>query len=260
VPGHKCKAPGQPQLNQIAMDDTGDGGPILEDEVLNYLETLESKANEEIIVSIHAMDGTDNSNCIRLRAFIRNQVMLQLLDSGSSNTFVSELTLSRLECVIQAIDPVSVKVANGQVIQCIKKAKGLGWWCSGRTFHADAFVLLVAAYDMILGMDWLEQFNPMLCAWDRKWVEFQYEGTTVRLQGETSSLAKDLQEVSCDQVYKWCKSNEIWAVAMLKDKDTDGTMKVQCVPHCVQVILDKYEEVFKVPNSLPPSREYDHVA
>lgn len=151
VPGHKCKAPGQPQLNQIAMDDTGDGGPILEDEVLNYLETLESKADEEITVSIHAMDGTDNSNCIRLRALIRNQVMLQLLDSGSSNTFVSELTLSRLECVIQAIDPVSVKVANGQVIQCIKKAKGLEWWCSGRTFHVDAFVLPVAAYDMILG-------------------------------------------------------------------------------------------------------------
>jgi hypothetical protein len=59
----------------------------------------------------------------------------------------------------------------------------LEWWSCGKTFYADAFVLAKTTYDMIIGMDWLEQFCPMLCAWDRKWVEFKYEGSRVRLQG-----------------------------------------------------------------------------
>jgi hypothetical protein len=42
---------------------------------------------------------------------------------------------------------------------------------SGKTFQTDAYVLPVVAYDMILGMDWLNQFSPMTCAWTEKWVE-----------------------------------------------------------------------------------------
>jgi hypothetical protein len=59
-----------------------------------------------------------------------------------------------------------------------------------RTFHADAFVIPVAAYDIVLGMDWLEQYNPMLCAWDQKWVEFYHEGNIIRLQGEKDNRNK----------------------------------------------------------------------
>lgn len=48
---------------------------------------------------------------------------------------------------------MSVKVANGHVISCVKKAVHLEWWSGGNTFHIDAFVLLVTTYDMVLGMD-----------------------------------------------------------------------------------------------------------
>jgi hypothetical protein len=38
----------------------------------------------------------------------------------------------------------------------------------------DAKVLDMGAYDLVLGMDWLEQFSPMNCAWLEKWIEFNY--------------------------------------------------------------------------------------
>lgn len=151
-----------------------------------------------------------------MRAQIQNQLILQLFDSGSSNTFISELAYSRIQCTTQDIVPVSVKVANGQTIICNKKVVQLEWWCCGKTFVADAFVLPEAAYDMVIGMDWLEKFSPMLCAWDRKWVEFTYEGEMVRLQGLNSGKVQRLQEISCEQVNKWHRGNEIWAVAMLQ--------------------------------------------
>jgi hypothetical protein len=123
-----------------------------------------------------------------LRAQIQNQLILQLFDLDSSNTFISELAYSRIQCTTQDIVPVSVKVANGQTIICNKKVVQLECWCCGKTFVVDAFVLPEAAYDMVIHMDWLEKFSPMLCVWDRKWVEFTYEGDIVRLQGLNSSV------------------------------------------------------------------------
>jgi hypothetical protein len=45
----------------------------------------------------------------------------------------------------------------------------------------DAKVLDMGAYDLVLGMDWLEQFRPMVCDWLHKWIEFTYNDATVRL-------------------------------------------------------------------------------
>lgn len=202
MPGHKCKIAVAPQLNCIVLNKGGDGGPMLSDEVLNFLETGSGSTEEEMMLSVHAMSGTENSKCVRLRALIKDQVMLQLLDSGGSNTFISELAFVRVQCVTKEIDPVNVKVANGQIITYNRKVVQLEWWCCGHTFVADAFVLPETAYDMVIGMDWLEKFSPMLCAWDSKWVEFSYEGVTVRLQGLVPRDLQELQETSCEQLSK----------------------------------------------------------
>jgi hypothetical protein len=54
----------------------------------------------------------------------------------------------------------------------------------------------MGAYDLVLGMDWLEKFRPMTCDWLERWIEFEYTNTKVRLQGILSSHQKELQEVS----------------------------------------------------------------
>lgn len=80
---------------------------------------------------------------------------------------------------------------------------------------AEASVLPVTAYDMVIGMDWLENFSPMLCACDKKWIEFKHEGAVVRLQGLVFEPPTEILKVSCDQVQRWHKGNEVWAVALL---------------------------------------------
>jgi hypothetical protein len=163
-------------------------------------------------------------------------MILQLLDSGSSNTSISELASLRIQCETQEISPVNIKVANRQTIVCNKKVVQLEWWCSGKTFVADAFVLPQAAYDMVIGMDWLEKFSPMLCAWDKKWVKFRYEGEMVKLQGLIPGKVKELQEISCEQVIKWHKGNEVWAVAMLQRGSNQEKEETYLIPPCIQKI------------------------
>jgi hypothetical protein len=258
MPGHKCKVPVQPLLNCISLEEGGDGGPLLSDELLDYLETNGDKSYDGMTVSLNAMSGTNNPRCVRIQALIKDQLILQLLDSGSSNTFISELACSRIGCETQNIEPVAVKVANEQIIYCQKKVVQLKWWCGGKTFTVDAFVLPATAYDMVLGMDWLEKFSPMLCDCDRKWVEFSYEGVRIRLQGVGNKSAALLPEASHEQIQRWHKGNEIWAVALLQQVTPELKVVTGQVPECVQEVLDQFKEVFKTPDSLPPSREYDH--
>jgi hypothetical protein len=121
IPGHKCKVVVQPQLN-VMVAEGQDGGQILQDEVLELLERVEHRNEEEMTLSQNAMNGTDTSKCIRLRAMVKNHTILQLLDSGSSNTFISEIALAKMGCKVQEIQPLDVKVANGQAIRCEKRA------------------------------------------------------------------------------------------------------------------------------------------
>lgn len=71
--------------------------------------------------------------------------------------------LARAQLSPESISPLTVRVANGQSIQCIQEVKGLEWWLQGYTFNVDAKVISLGAYDIILSMDWLEQHNPMTC-------------------------------------------------------------------------------------------------
>jgi hypothetical protein len=59
-------------------------------------------------------------------------------------------------------------------------------------------------------------------------------------------------------VSKWHRGNEIWAVAMLQIISNQEKVETKLIPPDIQQILDKFERVFKTPDSLPPSREYDH--
>jgi hypothetical protein len=58
---------------------------------------------------------------------VKNQVMLLLVDSGSSNTFVNENFAKRLNCTTVPISVVSVKVANGEYLVCDKMVPQLEW-------------------------------------------------------------------------------------------------------------------------------------
>jgi hypothetical protein len=80
----------------------------------------------------------------------------------------------KLQVAVTPMPTMSVKVANGALLNCEAEVKGFEWWVQGHTFRMDAKIIDIGAYDLFLGMDWLEQFSPMTCDWMTKWIEFKY--------------------------------------------------------------------------------------
>lgn len=88
MPGHKCKQPANPELNFIAVEDGGDGSVILSDDLLDVLESPQNIFSpEDVLVSLNAITGAEKSKLIKFRALASNQVVLQLLDTGSSHFY-----------------------------------------------------------------------------------------------------------------------------------------------------------------------------
>lgn len=100
---------------------------------------------------------------MRVRALIQNQVLVMLVDSGSSTSFVSQRIVDQLILPTEAASPVTVKVANGEFMLSSRRVVALEWWDDGHTYVSDMRVLDLATYGAILGYDWLKSHNPMEC-------------------------------------------------------------------------------------------------
>ena len=125
--------------------------------------------------------------------------MLIHIDSGSTHTFVDQALSDRVSVPAQKMQrPMQVKVANGGLVDFTKFVPELTWWIKGHNFSSAMQVLPLGGYDIILGMDWLEQWSVMKCHWAAKWIQFQYKGQDVRLQWVLPVKQDHIEEVSAE--------------------------------------------------------------
>uniref|UniRef100_A0ACD5W173 Uncharacterized protein n=1 Tax=Avena sativa TaxID=4498 RepID=A0ACD5W173_AVESA len=172
-PTHQCaKKPGA-EVHAAQLEEQAE---MLSEEVLNLIEKQDLAFAEQLSLSIHAMAGTEGAETLKLWAMVGNQVLLFLVDSGSSHNFVNANLVDRLKCSVQQTKSIPVKIANGSYMHCSQMVQQLTWWCQGETFSTDMRVLELGAYDAILGMDWLHQHSPMVTDWINHCLAFSHKG------------------------------------------------------------------------------------
>jgi hypothetical protein len=198
----------------------------LSDEALQQLDQEDKEVEEAYKLSINAISGTDREDCMRVRALIQNQVLVMLVDSGNSSSFVSQRIVDQLALSTEVVSPVRVKVANGEYMLSSKRVATLEWWAEGHTYAGNMRVLDLEAYDAILGYDWLKSHSPMEFDWDNKVLTFWDKGVRVQLKGDGVGSTKVLQ-VSAVQLRRWMKGNEVWAFVMLETMQEEGAEKEQ---------------------------------
>jgi hypothetical protein len=251
--GHvdKCPKRPKPHLNVLCINDLD---VELTEEKLKQLEAEDDLLNNLCNLSLNAISGTDPQDCMWVRALVKNQVMLILIDSGSSHSSIDSSFANRVNLSIQPMSPVPVHVANGATMTCNSIIPSLDWWVQGHTFSSRMRVLDMGAYDAILGYDWLSAHNPMVCDWQSKTIEFVDAGVKVSLSG-VQSPDVHISELSVEQFEKWYKGNDIWSLAVVQ---CCSTAPSDNAPKEVRSLIDEFQDIFADPSSLPHAREFDH--
>jgi hypothetical protein len=142
--------------------------------------------------------------------------------------------------------PLSVRVANGTVLQCSMELPQASWSVQDLSFCTTFKLIHLPFYDAILGMDWLEQLSPMTVDWKHKWLSIPYAGSTVILEGcnplvpvGTVLEIQRLLPVSTDPA-------QLHSVEDLQ------------LPEAVMRLLRSFQDVFQPPSALPPTQSCDH--
>jgi hypothetical protein len=113
----KCSKRPKAQANALVLNNLD---ITLTDEVLQQLDIEDALYAEFGSLSINAIAGTEDGEVIRLRALVKNKVMLILVDIGSSNCFISADFVKKVGLPTRKTTPKQVKVANGDILLSAK--------------------------------------------------------------------------------------------------------------------------------------------
>jgi hypothetical protein len=111
-------------------------------------------------------DGREQGEVVTGTVLVDSFVAQALLDSGASYLFVSENFVSRAGLLVQRLShPILVSSANGS-ISSYSVCQGCSVILADEVFSANLVVISLGAFDVILGMDWLSQYNAVIsCFW-----------------------------------------------------------------------------------------------
>lgn len=105
-------------------------------------------------------------------------------------------------------------------------------------------------------MDWLEARNPMWIHWKRKLLRFSHNGTRIILKGIKDSLSS-CPKLKVRKLKGLLRHGGIAQVVHLCLISTDTSRPEEVIPPAIQQIIDINDSLFKEPNVLPPSRDFD---
>lgn len=194
-PTHKCS--GAVQLTAVQevfallhQDEVDAGATSLSDN---------SDTGTHMAISLSAIQGTVTAQTMRLHGVIQGFEFLMLVDSGSSCSFISTVVVAQLSDVLQLPVSLQVKVANGSILQCQTELPSVHWAVQGHQFCSSLKLLPLSNYDVILGMDWLEQNSPMDIDWLNKSLSFHHDDHFITLSGVVPSVPQ-AEALSCQEL------------------------------------------------------------
>jgi hypothetical protein len=150
-----------------------------------------------------------------------------LVDSGSTHSFISLETASRLHLQPDYRPGIHVMVANGDHAANAGICRGIHIFIDKEEFVLDFFVIPLAGYAMVLGVHWLRTLGPILWDFGRAQMSCWRDDHWVVWQGVPT-----------------CRTMPTVQVAMTKD--------------LMEALLNEFANVFSIPMGLPPPRRHNH--
>ena len=158
IRGHKCAATVQLHAMQEIWEVFN-----LEDVDFASKPPSENSLDNQLLLTISQdlVSGSVGPKTMQFQELIQGIPVLILVDSGSTNSFISSSAVQQLSDIFALPVNLNVKLANGGLMQCSSVLSDCAWEMQGCQFFHDLRVLNLHSYDLIIGMDWLELFSPM---------------------------------------------------------------------------------------------------
>ncbi|KAJ4811165.1 polyprotein [Rhynchospora pubera] len=211
---------------------------------------------EEAVISLFNSKGNTRVKNMKFKGTIGKMPICALIDTGSTHSFVNPSVLHNQGFRISKNTPMAVVVANGNKMITEAVCNALTFSIQGHDFTQDMRILDVKGYDVILGLDWLNDMGPMWVDWNKGNIKFKRGSKDVNLQvcEEVAELRLCQGELDLNKEIK--KGSEL-LVAYLFKSELEEKVITPVEPELGGILTD-FSDVFQEPSTLPPHREVDH--
>ncbi|XP_039138145.1 uncharacterized protein LOC120275588 [Dioscorea cayenensis subsp. rotundata] len=265
TPCHKCK----PAQFLCLLVDQEDGNPP-DGEPPSELEhqLVEGCAGEtwehaSPSISFHALMGHVVPSTLKLVESINGQEVLILVDGGSTNNFIQNRLASQLKLVVQPSAHTRVSVGNGDALTCGGECSVVPLKVGDAIFMVNLILLPIYGADLVLGVEWLLQLGLVLFDYENLWMEFNFQGSHVRLQGLTQPQSQLVRPASLPKTDSDGAQFFQLSVESIEPANPDHVPSIGSEAPVVFLngfnsLLINFSEIFKTPTGLPPPRAQDH--
>ncbi|XP_061372918.1 uncharacterized protein LOC133315333 [Gastrolobium bilobum] len=257
--GHRCKG----KATLLYFDGTEDDPPPSESEEQTESPITDNVSNSFSEISLNALLGHHSPRSFRLTGTIFGTQVQVLIDGGSTHNFITHKMATYLGLVLQTLETFTVQVGNGEGLQCQAYCKEVPLVMQSHTFSVDLYSLELKGADIVLGVQWLSTLGPILTDYSQVLMTFDHQGNNIQLHGHRPdnpiliSSAK-LNKLMVTDAYTSClMCFNCPHSSTPTSPQTHDTEPHHTVPD-IQNLLSNYNDVFTIPNTLPPHRPHNH--
>ena len=197
---------------------------------------------------------SSSSSLLVIPAKVKNTQVKMLIDSGATESFISETVFKQLNIEGKKIRKRKIILADGSEKYCNTDCYvdiEIGNYKKKIKFHVAPI-----QFDVILGKDWLAENQPII-DWKSNRMSLTQNGIVTELQG----IDKKIQIISAMQFKKEAKHSKELFVCYITQNQSSVTKQDQSITdRNLRKVLNEFKDVFPndLPNGLPPKRKQDH--
>ncbi|GJY21422.1 putative mitochondrial protein [Tanacetum coccineum] len=241
-PGHQCKSK---SLQVLWVD---------EEDAYQEDEPFEHEHLDSVEVSLNSVIGLTSPRTMKIRGTVGETEVVVLIDCGATHNFVSWHLIEKAGLVVSGSNSVGVILGNGKV----EKAQGI---CKGILISLpelqvvdDFLPLELGSTDAILGMKWLQTLGEMTVNWKKLTMVFNDGNKQVAINGDPG-LCRNL--VSVKSIARSIKHEKYGFLVEMKQMEEEDSI-AHHPGEIITELLTDFDEVFHMPNGLPPQRDHEH--
>ncbi|KAL5807034.1 hypothetical protein ACOSQ3_029918 [Xanthoceras sorbifolium] len=138
------------------------------------------------------MAGTTHPQTLRVTGKIKNKEVTVLIDGGSTHNFMDQEIVNKLGLPVIRNKSFQVMVGNCEKIEYTGRSLNLTLVIQNHPIRADFYILLRAACQVVLGVQWLETLGPVETDYKKLTMTFRSEGQNRTFQGMSRAQLEPL--------------------------------------------------------------------